>query len=146
MPLRARFPRIATAGLVLALGGAGAACGGPFLMLPGGVLRGEVVETPVTDWSFVDASHIALEVRPTDPYSVNVGYVVRGGRLYVDPAEGRRWLACIRDDPRVRVRVDGRVYAARATLVTDEAERAGFEQDRFVYRLDGTAPWNPPDR
>lgn len=146
MPLRTRLLRTTTAGLVIGLGCGATACGGPFLLLPGGALRGEVVETPVTDWSFVEASHVALEVRPTDPYSVNVGYVLRDGRLYVDPAEGRRWLACIREDPRVRVRVGGRVYAARAVRVTDESELAGFGPDRFVYRLDGAAPFSPIDR
>lgn len=114
-------------------------CGGPFLMLPGGALRGEPVQEAVSDWSFADDRFIDLEVRPSDPYSVEINYTVRDGRLYIDPAEGRRWLDYIREDPNVRVRLDGKVYAARAVLVEDPAELEGFEDDRFVYRLEGAA-------
>jgi hypothetical protein len=116
-------------------------CGGPFLLFPGGALRGEVVEQPVADWSFADDRFIDVEVRPADPYSVEINYFVRDGRLYIDPAEGRRWLEYIREDPRVRVRLGGRVYSARAVLVEDPAEREGFDPDRFVYRLEGTRPF-----
>lgn len=116
------------------------ACGGPMVMIPGGALRGDIVAEPVTDWSFADDRFVDLEVRPSDPYSVELNYTVRDGMLYIDPAEGRRWLDYIRDDPNVRVRFDGRVYSARAVLVDDPAEREGFDPDRFVYRLEGTAP------
>lgn len=112
-------------------------CGGPFLMLPGGALRGDPVDEAVTDWSFVDARFVDLEVRPSDPYSVELNYTVRDGKLYIDPAEGRRWLDYIREDPDVRVRFDGNVYSARAVLVEDPAELEGFDDDRFVYRLEG---------
>jgi len=128
-------PAAASAGGAAVLLASG--CGGPMLMIPGGALRGEVVEEPVTDWSFADDRFVDLEVRPADPYSVELNYVVRDGALYIDPAEGRRWLDHIRADPRVRVRFDGKVYAARAVLVEDPAVLADFEPDRFVYRLDG---------
>lgn len=116
------------------------ACGGPFAMIPGGALRGEVVETPVSDWSFAQDRFVDLEVRPSDPYSVELNYTVRDGRLYIDPAEGRRWLTYIREDPRVRVRFDGKVYSARATRVDDPEEKSGMDESRIIYRLDGTAP------
>lgn len=114
-------------------------CGGPFLMFPGGPLAGDVQPAAVTDWSFADDRFVDLEVRPSDPYSVELNYTVKDGKLYVDPAEGRRWLDYIREDPSVRVRFDGKVYAARAVLVEDPAELEGFGDDRFVYRLDGVA-------
>ena len=117
--------------LVFALG-----CGGPMLMLPGGELRGEVVTEPVDDWSFVTDAFVDLETRPEDPYSVELNYFVRDGKLYVDPAEGRAWLDHIRADPRVRVRFDGKIYPLKAVLVEDPAELEGFDPDRFVYRLD----------
>lgn len=113
------------------------ACGGPFLMFPGGQLSGTVVEAPVDDWSFVDARFVDLETRPDDPYSVELNYVVKDGKLYVDPAEGRAWLEHIRADPRVRVRFDGRIYPVTAVLVSSpDAPVAGFDPDRYVYRLD----------
>ena len=111
-------------------------CGGPFLVFPGGALSGEVADQPVEDWSFVDDAFLDLETRPDDPYSVELNYVVRDGQLYIDPAEGRRWLDHIRADPRVRVRFGGKVYPLKAVLVGRPGELEGFDQDRFIYRLD----------
>jgi hypothetical protein len=111
-------------------------CGGPFFVFPGGELSGEVVTEPVTDWSFVTDEFVDLETRPSDPYSVELNYVVKDGALYIDPAEGRRWLEHIREDPRVRVRFGGKIYLARAVLVGKPGELAGFDPTRFIYRLD----------
>ena len=112
------------------------ACGGPFLIVPGGELRGEVVVQPVRDWSFVDAMFVDLEVRPEKPYSVELNYVVRDGQLYIDPAEGRRWFDYLRADDRVRVRFGSEIYLLRAVLVGRPGELEGFDPDRFIYRLD----------
>jgi hypothetical protein len=128
--MKLRIISIATALLFFA------ACGGPFLIIPGGELEGEVVSEPVVDWSFVDSTFIDLEVRPGAPYSVELNYVVRDGELYVDPAEGRRWLDYIRDDPRVRARFEGKIYELKAVLVGKPGELEGFDADRFIYRLD----------
>jgi len=111
-------------------------CGGPVLVFPGGKLSGEVVTEPVADWSFVTSSFVDLETRLDDPYSVELNYFVRDGQLYIDPAEGRTWLEYLREDPRVRVRFHGKVYALRAVLVRDPAELEGFDPDRVIYRLD----------
>ena len=115
------------------------ACGGPLLIFPGGELRGEVVREPVEDWSFVRESFVDLETRPDDPYSVQLNYFVREGKLYIDPAEGRSWLEHLRADPRVRVRFAGKIYPCTAVLVgepDDPAGLEGFDPDRFIYRLD----------
>jgi len=112
------------------------ACGGPMLVFPGGALRGELVTEPVDDWSFADDPFIDLETRPANPYSVELNYIVRDGQLYIDPAEGRNWLAYIREDPRVRVRFGDRVYPVTAVLVGGPGEVDGFDADRFVYRLE----------
>ncbi len=111
-------------------------CGGPFLVFPGGELRGETVAEPVDDWSFVDSWFVDLETRPGDPYSVELNYIVKDGRLYIDPAEGRAWLEHIREDPRVRVRFGGKIYPLKAVLVGKPGELDGFPEDRFIYRLD----------
>jgi hypothetical protein len=115
-----------------------AGCGGPFLVFPGGSLRGEVVSEPPADWSFVDSSFMDLEVRPDDPYSVTLNYFVRDGQLYIDPAEGREWFTYLQQDERVRVRFgfDDRVYLLRAVRVAGPGELEGFDADRHVYRLD----------
>ena len=77
-----------------------AACGGPFLVFPGGALSGEVVEEPVRDWSFVDDAFVDLETRPDDPYSVELNYIVRDGSGFapqatelVIPGRGRQWVS-----------------------------------------------------
>ena len=112
------------------------ACGGPLLVFPGGRLSGEEVAEPVEDWSFVTDSFVDLETRPDDPYSVELNYFVKDGNLYIDPAEGRRWLEYLRADPNVRARFGGKVYPLTAVLVGQPGELPGFDADRFVYRLD----------
>jgi hypothetical protein len=129
--------RAALAGLACALA---TGCGGPFLIFPGGGLSGEVASERVEDWSFVDDAFVDLETRPDDPYSVELNYVVRDGQLYIDPAEGRRWLEYIRADPNVRVRFGDRIYPLKAVLVGQPGELEGFDPDRYVYRLDPRDP------
>ncbi len=104
--------------------------------LPGGVLSGE----PATarSWSEVvqEDGVLDLETLPADPYSSRIGFVMKGDAIYVDPAAERQWNENMKADPSVRVRIDGRVYAATAIPVTDPSERQGFDADRDVYRLD----------
>ncbi len=122
--------------LVVAALGLGSACGGPFLVIPGGELSGRIVSQPVLDWSFVTDRFVDLETRPEDPYSVELNYIVKDGQLYIDPAEGRNWLEFIRADPRVRVRFGDKIYPLQAVLVGRPGELEGFDPDRFIYRLD----------
>jgi len=112
-----------------------AGCDGPFFMFPGGRLSG-VEAAPPADWSAFASGIFELETRPSDPYSVELNYIVKDGKLYVDPAEGRRWLDHMRADPHVRVRFVDEVYPLRAVRVTDPAELEGFDPERIVYRLD----------
>ena len=111
-------------------------CGGPVFVIPGGALAGSEVADPVADWSFVDDRFVDLETRPSDPYSVELDYILRDGQLYLDPSEGKRWLAHIREDARVRVRFGDEIYRATAVLVGKPGELPDFDPDRFVYRLD----------
>ena len=112
------------------------ACGGPFLVIPGGELSGEVVLEPVTDWSFASDAFVDLETRPGDPYSVELNYFVRKGQLYVDPAEGRTWLEYLRANPHARVRFGNKIDPVTAVLVGKPGELPDFDADRFIYRLD----------
>lgn len=99
-----------------------AACGGPAGPFAGGALTGETVEPPAR-WASVPEA-IQLEVRPSNPYSVNLWSVGIGAHLYVATgAEGSTWSAHVRENPDVRVRVRGKVYELRATAVTDAGER-----------------------
>jgi hypothetical protein len=134
----ARGPVLAIACSTLLL-----ACGGPFLVIPGGALSGEVATEPVADWNFAsEYTFVDLEVRPTEPYSVELNYIVRDGNLYIDPKQGKRWFEYLREDPNVRVRFGDTVYPAVAVLVGKPGELEGFDADRFIYRIDSrpTAP------
>jgi len=104
----------------------GALCGcEPMGPIPGGRLSGEVVATPVDDWTFATAIEtLQLETRPDDPYSVNVWFVSQGSRLWVASVGGdvSGWGEKMGADPRVRLRIDGKLYERKAARVTEQAE------------------------
>ena len=118
------------------------ACGGPVeiipgvFALPGSELSGE--QGGAASWEEVTTGHqsMDLETRPEDPYSVRIGFVLRDGNLYIDPAKGRRWYRHLQTNPSIRVRFSDTVYSARAVEVTDPAERTGFDSDRHVFRIE----------
>ena len=98
------------------------ACGGPVGPFAGGELDG-VAAPPPAQWRKVPET-IALEVRPAEPYSVNVWSVGIGARLYVAHGpDGSTWGSHLRADSRVRVRVAGTVYALEAVVVEAAQER-----------------------
>jgi hypothetical protein len=110
-------------GAVLALAIAGCELG----PLGGTALRGERVAEPVRDWSFAEPGYV-LEIqthaRALLP-SASTWFVVQDGALWLyamstgdlEPP----WLARLREDPGVTIRVDGRLHEGRARLVTDPA-------------------------
>jgi F420H(2)-dependent quinone reductase len=119
--------------LLVAVALTAAACGPTFFM-HGGRLDGELVGAPVEDWSFTDdIRRIQVETNPADPYSVNAWCVAQGPRLWVTvgSGEGTPWGRNMLADPRVRVRVGGRLYARRAVRVDDERE---IELVRALYQ------------
>lgn len=122
-------------GLGLLLGG----CGGPFLVFPGGELSGTVSDERIEDWSFVDATFLHLETNADAPYSVELNYVLKDGKLYIDPEEGRTWFSHLRKNLDVRIRIGEVIYPVRAILVGEPGELQGFDADRYIYRLDSRA-------
>ena len=97
----------------------------PIGPIPGGKLAGELVTTPVDDWSFSNSEeNLQLETRPDDPYSVNVWFVASGPRLWVACARGVEsgWGAHMVADPRVRLRIADKLYERTAVRVSDQAE------------------------
>ena len=63
-----------------------------------------------------------LETNPSDPYSVNIAYTVMDGRVYINAGDTEtQWVKHIANEPRVRMRLDGVLYALTAKRVTDEA-------------------------
>ncbi len=88
----------------------------PLAIIPGGRLSGEEVTVPVTDWSFTEQyTTVTLEVRSTDPYSVNTSSLLDDGVLYVPSGRGgeSRWAQFLLQDSRVCKKL----YKVRATRV-----------------------------
>jgi hypothetical protein len=111
---------------------------------PGLWLTGEVVREPVTNWDWVNKVNdpirkntIMLETRTWYgiPHSVTIGLTARGDKLYIrGSAQGFRlqkefpyskaWWANIMRDPRVRMKIGGKIYEMTVVLITDRAEVA----------------------
>ena len=100
--------------------------------IPGGRMSGEPATAASWDEVVEGSGIFDLETRPADPYSVRIGFVMRDGRIDVDPADGRKWLPPLEADSHVRVRIDGRIYRALAIPVADPAELEGFDPMRHV--------------
>ncbi len=117
------------------------ACG-PVGPIPGGELSGERVTQPVTDWSFSDEfKNIQVETALDDPYSVTLWCATNHGQLYIAAARGTEstWAQNLLDDPRARLRIDGKLYDREAVKVTD-AEEADAVLRMFVAKYDFDMP------
>jgi hypothetical protein len=95
--------------------------------------RGEVVRTPVTDWSFIRKSGSAvLETRTPwlIPHSIRMVPRVYNNQLYIPSAQyrmekgfpDRLWTWNVWRDPRVRMKVGDKIYELTMVLVTDRKE------------------------
>ena len=111
---------------------------------PGLWLAGEVVREPVTNWDWVyevndpiRKNSIMLETRTWYgiPHSVTINPTARGDKLYIGGSEqdfrlekefpdSKRWWANIERDPRVRMKIDGKIYEMTVALIADRAEVA----------------------
>ena len=111
---------------------------------PGLWLKGEVVSQPVTDWNFINqvnhpvtGNSIMLETRTWYgvPHSVTVNARPRGDKLYLSGSEqgarlekefpySKAWWANIERDPRIRMKIDGKIYEATVALVQNRDEVA----------------------
>jgi hypothetical protein len=95
---------------------------GPIGPFSGGDFRsGTETEAP-SDWSFASAAQtFELELPPGAGRSVTTGFAVLEGKLYVPSllARQKRWPGLVVADGRVRVRLDGKIYALLAKRVED---------------------------
>jgi hypothetical protein len=105
-----------------------------YFVRPGLWLRGTVVSTPVTDWSFINkvpSAALETHTRYLIPLSVRVSPFSRSGLLYIGsgqvkldkmfPAD-KAWTSNVARDPRVRLKVNDKIYELVLVLVTDSAE------------------------
>ncbi len=120
-----------------------AACSEPFIVFSGGKLTGEE-SLPPADWSFLeDIETVQIETRPDEPYSVNIWAAGIGTDLYIGTGpDGTRWSRYLDEDPRIRFRAEGRIYALLARPVTDIEERQRVAR-AYVdkYDLDKDENW-----
>jgi hypothetical protein len=95
----------------------------PWNQLPGKRITGEEVTEPVDDWSFMEEStRVTLEVRPSDPYSVDIRSFMHKGVLYLNSiTPENRWTQFLIEDPNLRLKVGNKIYKVRATRVEDQA-------------------------
>ncbi len=95
---------------------------GPLEMIPGGTLSGEVERDPDPDWSFArDLDTIELQIHSTPPRSILTGVVVYGDELYIPVTLSplKRWPQVLSSEPRVLVRIEGRLFERRAVPITE---------------------------
>jgi hypothetical protein len=109
----------------------------PHDRMPGLWLTGELVTTPVTDWSFADKfANIEIQTQSQFllPHSVTINCLVYNGQLYpssVNPAGTKRsWNDNVLRDPHVRIKIGDKLYDRTLVLVTDPAEIAAVLQAR----------------
>ena len=99
---------------------------------PGLWLTGNLVTTPVADWSFTDKyPTIKLQTRTWYglPHSVTINCIAYNGQLYLTSTfptgTHRSWNDNVLRDPRVRVKIGDQLYDRTLALVTDPAEQEG---------------------
>lgn len=112
---------------------------GPLGPFPGPELAGPVVEEAVEDWSPVDAVKVVqVETRPEDPYSVSTWLTRVDDGIYVFAGDDESpWVRNIGEDPRVRIRIEGRIHERRAVRVADlETKRAFLTAMKSKYEGD----------
>lgn len=106
---------------------------------PGLWLKGEVVTTPVTDWSFTDhVPNVELETQTwyLIPHSVRINCVAYNGNLYVSTVNPlginapHNWNVNVTRDPHVRLKIGNQLYDRVLTVVTDPAEKTGMLRAR----------------
>ncbi len=129
-----RSVRAAALGIALGVAAGGAlGCIEPKDQRPGFYVSGEVVSEPVSDWSFTDAAReIVVETRAWYllPHSVTTHCIALNGKLYVGSLyreggefpDARPWNRNLVHDPRVRLKIGGKIYPGRAAPVRDPAE------------------------
>lgn len=109
---------------------------------PGLWLKGEVFREPVKNWDWVKKFSNPFSENATEletrtwygiPHSVTILLVPLGEKLYLQSSGqtfrlekkfpyGKAWWRNIERDPRVRLKIDGKLYGMTAVLIQDKAE------------------------
>jgi hypothetical protein len=109
--------------------------------VPGLWLRGDLVTTPVADWSFTD-KYQTVKVQTRErfllPHSVTTYCASYNGQLYLTSVyraglqypHGRHWNENVARDPHVRIKIGDQLFDRTLVYVTDPAERAAVIRNK----------------
>ena len=114
----------------------------PIGPIAGRALTGERMSFTPDDWRFTEKHMtIAVEVRPDDPHSVTTVCFVHDGALHIPAMNGstKEWPQMVVEDPRIAIKIDGRVFPALAHRVLDPdvepyRESIGKKYEQFADR------------
>jgi hypothetical protein len=102
---------------------------------PGLWLKGELVTTPVSDWSFTDkipTIKIQTQTPFLLPHSVAIWCAVYNNNLYVTSSRGRLWVEDVIRDPHVRLKIGDKIFDRTLSLVNDPEEKAAVLQAKWI--------------
>ena len=111
----------------------------PTTRRPGLWLKGELVTTPVADWSFTDqVQNIQIQTNSWYllPHSVTINCISYKGHLYLYSfyaagltyPHGRRWNEDVARDPRVRLKIGDKLYDRTLVRATDPADQEAVHE------------------
>ena len=114
----------------------------PTTQRPGLWLKGELVTTPVADWSFTDTiPNIQIQTNSWYllPHSVTINCISYKGQLYLYSfyaagltyPHGRRWNENVARDPHVRIKIGNQLYDRTLALVTNPAEQEAVNEAKL---------------
>ena len=110
---------------------------------PGAVLWGDVVEEPVSDWSFANESELCqIQVQgAVFSQALNLNCMATPeGQLYLSCSncEPKRWSRLAMNNENGRIRLNGLVYPVTIKRVTDPAEADRSWEARLIKLEDST--------
>ena len=116
---------------------------------PGLWLKGNVVTSPVTDWSSTDRYQtVKVQTRSSYllPHSVTTFCIAYNGQLYLATTrpETRQWSRNVARDPHVRLKIGDQLFDRSLLVVTDPAEREAVLQARAKKYSQKYPPPGPP--
>lgn len=117
----------------------------PCERMPGAYLSGEMVQEPVSDWSFANQAglcQIQVDTRLL-PHALNLNCMATDdGKLYLSCAQcdGKYWSTAAIANGTGKIRLDGRVYPVTFTHITDpdEVQRSWAARTRKLQGPDAT--------
>ena len=107
-----------------------------------GIRLGGQPEEPPADFASIDADPVSwVETRGKLPYVVAVGYLARGRAVYMVAKPLSTWLARVRGNPEVRLRIGDSVFLMRASVLDKSEELERFLVDYNVKYKDWIAEY-----